>query len=51
MASFGLGEEFFGVGFVVLSLAYANFASPVAGFAAVESKSADIVFLRASCNV
>jgi hypothetical protein len=35
VAAFGLGEEFFCVGFVVLALFDAKFASAVAGFAAV----------------
>jgi len=51
VAAFRFGEEFFGVGFVVLSLAYANFASPVAGPASIEIECADIVFLRAGGDV
>jgi hypothetical protein len=51
VAAFRFGEEFFCVGFVVLALFDANLASPVAGLAAVESKRADIVFLRADGDV
>ena len=51
VGSFRFGEEFFCVGFVVLALFDANLASPVAGFAAVEIKAADIVFLRAGDDV
>ena len=39
------------MGFVVLALFDANLASPVAGFAAVKIKAADIVFLRAGSDV
>ena len=51
MAAFRFGEEFFCVGFVVLAFFDANLASPVAGFAAVESKRADIVFFCAGGDV
>ncbi len=47
MRAFGFGEEFFCVGFVVLTALNANFASAVAGLAAVEVEGASVVFAGA----
>ncbi len=51
MRAFGFGEEFFCVGFGVLTALNANFASAVAGLAAVEVERADIIFVACGFNV
>ncbi len=51
VAAFRFGEEFFCVGFGVLALFDAKFASAVAGLAAVEIERADIVFFCAGGDV
>jgi hypothetical protein len=44
VAAFRFGEEFFGVGFVVLPSLDAEFASAVAGFASIEIERTGVVF-------
>ena len=51
MRAFGAGREFGGVLGVVLVALYAEFASAVAWFAAIHSKAAGVVFLRAGGDV
>ena len=51
MRAFGAGREFGGVLGVVLIALNAELASAVAGFAAIHSKSAGVVFFRAGGNV
>ena len=51
MRAFGAGREFGGVLGVVLASLDAELASAVAGFAAIHSKAAGVVFLRAGGDV
>ena len=51
MRAFGAGREFGGVLGVVLAALDAELASPVAGFAAIHSKAAGVVFFRAGSDV
>ena len=50
VGAFGFGEEFAGVGFVVLAFGDALLASAVARFAAVEIERAGVVF-AVGCGV